>query len=199
MLLINQIFLNTFFRKHRKNGSETINEKYLTFLVVTSIVITVSNLLQQEIKQTKPFEGLAEGTFLNLQRTTDFLLRRLCDILKPYEITPPQYNVLRILRGAGEAGLINREIGERMLTFVPDVTRMLDRMEARNLICRERGVADRRLVTAYITVEGLQLLSNLDEVLHKFHENLFAVCNENELNKLIEMLEKLRCNVIEND
>ncbi len=170
----------------------------MTIFVITSIVITVSNLLQQEIKQTKPFEGFGEEAFLNLQRTTDFLLRKLCDILKPFEITPPQYNVLRILRGAGETGLINREIGERMLTFVPDVTRMLDRMEARKLICRERGVTDRRLVTAYITAEGLQLLANLDEVLHNFHENSFAVCSENELSKLIEMLEKLRCKVIEN-
>lgn len=168
-------------------------------LVATSIVITVANLLRQEIKQTKPFDSLADEAFLNLQRTSDFLTRKVAEALKPFGITPPQYNVLRILRGAGEQGLINREIGERMLTFVPDVTRMLDRLEARNLICRERGIADRRLVTACITAEGLELLSNLDEVFHDFHKHLLGGCSENELSDLIDMLEKLRCEMVEAD
>ena len=157
----------------------------------------MADLLRQEIKQTKPFDSVASEAFLNLQRTSDFLTRKLTDTLKPFEITPPQYNVLRILRGAGKTGLINREIGERMLTFVPDVTRMLDRLETRDLICRERGIEDRRLVTACITKEGLDLLSNLDEVLQDFHKNLLGGCNENELAELVDMLEKLRCGVIE--
>ena len=72
-------------------------------------------------------------------------MRKVADALKPLNITPPQYTVLRILRGAGERGLINRETGESMLTFVTDVTRMLDRLEARKLICRERGIEDTRL------------------------------------------------------
>lgn len=157
----------------------------------------MADLLRQEIKQTKPFDSLASEAFLNLQRTSDFLTRKLTDTLKPFGVTPPQYNVLRILRGAGENGLINREIGERMLTFVPDVTRMLDRLEKQNLICRERGIEDRRLVTACITEEGLSLLSNLDEVLQDFHKNLLGGCNKKELAELIKMLEKLRCGVIE--
>lgn len=169
----------------------------LTMLVITSIVVTMADLLRQEIKQTKPFESVASEAFLNLQRTSDFLTRKLTDTLKPFEITPTQYNVLRILRGAGENGLINREIGERMLTFVPDVTRMLDRLETRSFVCRERGIKDRRLVTACITPEGLDLLSNLDEILQDFHKNLLGGCNEGELGDLIEMLEKLRCGVIE--
>ncbi|MCB1023784.1 MAG: MarR family transcriptional regulator, partial [Acidobacteria bacterium] len=74
------------------------------------------NTLQTEIKQAKTFESLEHEAFLNLQRTTDFLMRKVTEALRPYCITPPQYNVLRILRGAGESGLINREIGERMLT-----------------------------------------------------------------------------------
>lgn len=159
----------------------------------------MANLLRQEIKQAKPFDSLADEAFLNLQRTTDFLMRKVVDALKPFGITPPQYNVLRILRGAGAQGLINREIGERMLTFVPDVTRMLDRLEARNLICRERGIADRRLVTACITAEGLKLLANLDEIFHDFHNRLLGGCNEKELKSLIKMLEKLRRELIEAD
>lgn len=150
------------------------------------------DLLRQEIKQTKPFESVADEAFLNLQRTADFLTRRVADALKPYGITPPQYNVLRILRGAGEEGLINRETGERMLTFVPDVTRMLDRLEARGLVCRERGVQDRRLVKAFITAAGLALLTQLDEVLQDFHQQLLACCSEAELCQLIGTLERLR-------
>ena len=169
----------------------------MTIVVITGIVITMAGLLQQEIKQTKPFDSLASEAFLNLQRTTDFLIRKLTETLKPFEITPTQYNVLRILRGAESEGLINREIGERMLTFVPDVTRMLDRLETRNLVCRERGIEDRRLVTVCITSEGLNLLSNLDEILRDFDKNLLGGCNEEELGNLIEMLEKLRCGVIE--
>ena len=161
-------------------------------LVITVIVITMSDLLRQEIKQTKPFNSLADEAFLNLQRTADFLMRKVNDALKPFDITSPQFNVLRILRGAGEHGLINREIGERMLTFVPDVTRMLDRLEARKLICRERGTEDRRLVTVCITPEGLELLKKLDGIFKNFHKQLLSGCSEKELSELIEMLEKLR-------
>ncbi len=156
-------------------------------------------LLQREIKQSKPFNSLADEAFLNLQKTSDHLVRKVAEALKPFGITPPQYNVLRILRGAGNEGHINREIGERMLTFVPDVTRMLDRLEARNLICRERGIEDRRLVRAFITSDGLELLSKLDKVFKDFHRHLLAGCSEKELADLIGMLERLRCGVIESD
>lgn len=156
----------------------------------------MGGLLQQEIRQTKPFISLADEAFLNLQRTSDFLVRKVAEALKPFGITPPQYNVLRILRGAGEQGLITREIGERMLTFVPDATRMLDRLEARNFVCRERGIEDRRLVTACITSDGLELLAKLDKVFKDFHKKLLGGCSEKELADLIGMLEKLRCGAL---
>lgn len=150
------------------------------------------NKLQVEIKQSKKFESLEHEAFLNLQRTTDFLMRKVTEALKPFGITPPQYNVLRILRGAGDCGLINREIGERVLTYVPDVTRMLDRLEKRELICRERGVEDRRLVTACITNNGLKLLSDLDQVFKDLNKDLLGVCNRKTLVELIKTLEQLR-------
>lgn len=157
----------------------------------------MTDLLRQEIKQVKPFNTLAHEAFLNLQRTADFLMRQVTDALKPFNITSPQFNVLRILRGAGEQGLINREIGERMLTFVPDVTRMLDRLEARKLISRERGIEDRRLVTACITSEGLELLKKLDGIFENFHQQLLSGCSDKELGELIERLEKLRRGAME--
>lgn len=152
----------------------------------------MTDLLRQEIKQTKPFESAAHEAFLNIQRTSDHLTRRLVEMMKPYSITPAQYNVLRILRGAGEKGLINKEIGERMLTFVPDVTRMLDRLESRGFVCRERGAEDRRLVTAFVTDAGKALLSELDEDLRSFHQQLFVECGDSEIEQLINILEKLR-------
>ena len=169
----------------------------MTLLVITTIVKTMADLLRQEIKQVKPFDSLADEAFLNIQRTSDHLTRKVSDELKPFGITPPQYNVLRILRGAGKGGLITREIGERMITFVPDVTRMLDRLEARGYLSRERGVEDRRLVTACISDEGLKLLTSIAKIFSGFNKKLLGGCNEEELSILIEMLEKLRCGMIE--
>src|SRR4029079_5455628 len=95
--------------------------------------------LQKEIQQTRPFGSLEEEAFLGLQRTADALARRAYDVLKPSGLSATQYNVLRILRGAGEAGLACGEIGERMITRDPDITRLLDRLEARHLIARARS------------------------------------------------------------
>lgn len=140
---------------------------------------------------------MAEEAFINLQKTADYLIGKFAESLKPYEITPTQFNVLRILRNAGEEGLINREIGERMLNFVPDVTRMLDRLEAKNLVYRERGISDRRSVTACITPEGLNLLTKLDQVFQQFQRDFLGSCSVLQLQNLIETLETLRCVMIE--
>ena len=95
--------------------------------------------LQKEIRQTKPFASLEEEIFLNLQRTAEVLMRRLTEELKPSDLTPTQYNVLRILRGAEPDGLPCREISARMVTHDPDVTRLLDRLEKRGLVGCSRG------------------------------------------------------------
>ena len=102
--------------------------------------------LKEEIKQTKPFSSDAEEVFLNLQRTSAVLGREFETLLKPLGLTSTQYNVLRILRGAGSGGLLCRQIGERMITQDPDITRLLDRMEKRGLITRSRDSRDRRAI-----------------------------------------------------
>ena len=94
--------------------------------------------LQDEIRQRKPFDSLEEEAVLNVLRTADVLLQRLTTVLKPFKLSHSQYNVLRILRGAGPEGLACREIGERMITRDPDITRLLDRLEARGLLTRTR-------------------------------------------------------------
>lgn len=119
--------------------------------------------LREEIKQTKPFANKEEEVYLNLQRTAEALRWAVVETLKPYELTPVQYNVLRILRGAGTEGVMCSEISERLVTKDSDITRLLDRLVARSLVSRERAEKDRRAVFARITSEGLNLLSELDE------------------------------------
>jgi DNA-binding MarR family transcriptional regulator len=108
----------------------------------------MSGRLRDEIKQTKPFPSLETEVFLNLARTADQTMRTIAEALKPAELSPTQYNVLRILQGAGKNGLACSEIGERLVTRDPDITRLLDRIEQRELVQRERSSSDRRVVLA---------------------------------------------------
>src|SRR3970040_1643505 len=112
--------------------------------------------LQAEIKQKKPFRTLEQEAFLNLLRTTDALLRGQARVLKSVGLSHPQYNVLRILRGAGPHGLACREVCERLITRDPDVTRLLDRLEARGLIPPARNRKGLRGGMVWITGRGLR-------------------------------------------
>src|SRR4030095_13474299 len=105
----------------------------------------------EELHQTKPFLYVEEEAFLNVQRTADVLMQQLVSVLKSYGLSPTQYNVLRILRGAGAAGMTCKDVGSRMITPDPDITRLLDRLERRNLLTRNRAREDRRFVTIQIT------------------------------------------------
>ena len=114
--------------------------------------------LQAEIKQTKPFPNRSSEALLSVLRTAAVLEHHLNEALRPCGITALQYNVLRILRGAGPDGWCGREISERLVSKVPDVSRLLDRMESMQLLRRERDATDRRHVTARITPKGLRVL-----------------------------------------
>lgn len=115
--------------------------------------------LREEIKQSRPFAGAEEEVFLEIQRTADASLRWVAEALKPHGLSPTQYNVLRILRGAGSAGLASGEIANRLVTRDPDCTRLLDRLERRGLVSRARDRGDRRIVTVRITSAGLRLVA----------------------------------------
>ena len=148
--------------------------------------------LRDEIKQTKPFAGPEEEAFLNLQRTAEYLRTKSAEWLKPWDLSLTQYNALRILRGAGRAGLACSEIGARMVTQDSDITRLLDRLEKRKLITRARGTRDRRVVTTKITPEGLRLLTSLDKPLAELHRSLFKHMPRQNLRKLSSLLEEVR-------
>ena len=117
----------------------------------------MNSRLQREIRQERPFAGVEEEAFLNLQRTAAVLMQAFGAELKPLGVTPTQYNALRILRGAQPDGLPCKEVGSRLVTPVPDVTRLLDRLESRSLISRGRAVSDRRVVEVRIAQAGLDL------------------------------------------
>ena len=151
----------------------------------------MSRPLREQIQQRRPFASPSEETFLNLQRTANLLQQGLTHLLKKRAggMTPSQYNVLRILRGAQPEALTCGEIGERLLTPGPDVTRLLDRLEKRGLVARGRSDGDRRVVRSQITDDGLQVLSELDQpTLDWLEEHLGHLSDEQhgDLSRLLE-------------
>lgn len=147
--------------------------------------------LQAEIQQRRPME-LREEALLNVLRTADALQHRTAEVLKPFGLTVAQYNVLRILRGAGKEGRTCREISERMLTHDPDVTRMLDRLESRRLVRRRRDSGDRRIVRSRITPDGQELLEQADPVIRSLHGQLTTGIDRTSLRTLVTTLEAMR-------
>jgi DNA-binding MarR family transcriptional regulator len=148
--------------------------------------------LQQEIKQNKPFRSTAQEASLGLLRTVDVLRRRMAALIEPHGITGQQYNVLRILRGAGSEGLPTLEIAERMIEQAPGITRLLDRLETKGLVHRERCPEDRRQVTCRITSTGLTLLGRLDQVVNEADESVMGGLNVSEQKQLIRLLDRIR-------
>ena len=147
--------------------------------------------LQAEIKQNKPFASLEHEAMLGLLRTAALVDHATDEALRPFGLTGTQFNVLRILRGAGEAGLCGREIGERMITRVPDVPRLLERLEKAGFISRERDPSDRRHVTARITKQGIDLLEATSSLSTPI-EQRFKQLSEDQLRTLIDALDSVR-------
>lgn len=148
--------------------------------------------LRNEIKQKRPFSP-QEEVVLGLLRTADQLALSMTEVLKEAELSFSQYNVLRILRGAEEAaGLSCGEITERMVRRDPDLTRLLDRLEARGLVERARSESDRRVVLARITREGSKLLDALDAPVRTTVKRALAHMPEERLSLLGELLDEAR-------
>ena len=145
-----------------------------------------------ELRQTRPFAIPEEELYLSLIRTADILGRGCHALLKDAGLSPPQYNVLRILRGAGEPGLPCGEIAARMVTRDPDVTRLLDRLEQRGLITRGRGTEDRRVVSACITAAALDVLDGIDPHMHALHKRQLGVLSAEEQATLLTQLMQVR-------
>jgi DNA-binding MarR family transcriptional regulator len=148
--------------------------------------------LREELQQARPFESPAHEAILALNRTTDLLRQKIAGVVEPHGISPQQYNVLRILRGAGKAGMPTLDIADRMVEKAPGITRLLDRLESKHLVRRRRCRKDRRQVLCWITEAGLKLLAELDTPVAEMGPHLLRPLNGSEIGALIEMLNRIR-------
>jgi DNA-binding MarR family transcriptional regulator len=142
-------------------------------------------------RPSKTSTSLEAHAFVSLQKAADSLAQQVEQLLKANDLTAAQYNTLRILRGAEPEGLACSSIADRMISHDPDMTRLLDRMEKRTLITRERQKHDRRVVKARITTQGLELLKILDQPVHELHKHQFRHVPSARLKLLIELLDQV--------
>ena len=152
----------------------------------------MSHELREEIRQKHPFQSLEQEAHLNIVRSAAVLSAGFEDMLAPSGITGTQYNVLRILRGAEPEGLCRNDVRDRMITRMPDMTRLLDRMEKAGFVQRTRDEQDRRQVTTRITGKGLSLLEQLEAKVAGEHKRRLGHMSETELKQLIALLSKAR-------
>jgi DNA-binding MarR family transcriptional regulator len=152
----------------------------------------MASKLQEEIKQGKPFSDVRQETWLNLQRTSAQLTHHFEHRLRPYGLSPTQYNVLRILRGAGDSGLCQNEIGSRLVAQVPDVPRILARMEKAGWVRRVRGDEDRRMMLVSLTQAGATLVNSMDGAVNDMMAGVFGTMAEADLERLNDLLVQAR-------
>jgi DNA-binding MarR family transcriptional regulator len=160
--------------------------------VITPDIPRMPTPLQIELKQKRPFSSHEEEALLSIMRTAAQFAHLSAEFLKEFDITPTQYNVLRILRGALPGGLCRNEIRDRLVAEVPDVTRLLDRMEESGLIARKRDSEDRRVVNTMITASGLRLLTRMDGPVTKLHKELLGHLGRRKLTALSALLAEAR-------
>ncbi len=153
---------------------------------------TKKSSLAVTLKQNRPFVSLQQEAFLSILRTASELSHAADKFLREFDITQQQYNVLRILRGAGEKGLCRNEISARMVSAAPDMSRLLDRMEQCGWITRERAEEDRRQVSTFITDTGQKLLKIIEAPLHKQVHGLFEGVESADLKILVDVLAQIR-------
>jgi DNA-binding MarR family transcriptional regulator len=140
----------------------------------------------------RPRRSPAHEAGLGLLRTADLLRRQLAAVVEPHGITLQQFNVLRILRGAGESGLPTLEVAGRMIEQTPGVTRLLDRMEAKGLVRRQRCPKDRRQHLCWITSDGLRLLDRLDDAFSRAHDTALRGLEAKQRPAFVRQLEAIR-------
>lgn len=151
-----------------------------------------TSALQREIGQTRPFGSRAQEATIAILRTADVVRRRLASAVEPYGVTLQQYNVLRILRGSHPDPLPTLEIGERLIERMPGITRLLDRLEEKGLVRRERCADDRRLVHCWITSEGLSLLVEMDSEVDQADDGAVSALTAEQADVLVGLLERVR-------
>jgi MarR family transcriptional regulator, organic hydroperoxide resistance regulator len=152
----------------------------------------MSSALQRELRQRRPFQSPAHEAVVGLLRTADVVRRHGIAVVEPHGITLQQFNVLRILRGAGDEGLPTLEVGDRMIERTPGVTRLLDRLEAKELVRRQRCQKDRRQHLCWITEKGLEVLAKIDAVAPRANEESLKGLGQKDRLTFIRLLDAIR-------
>jgi DNA-binding MarR family transcriptional regulator len=152
----------------------------------------MTSRLLEEIKQTRPFARASDEALVSIMRTASILEHGSNELLREIGITTTQYNVLRILRGAGTAGLCGKEIAERLVSRVPDVSRLLDRMEETGLLRKKRDAIDRRHVTARLTAKGKRVLDEATPKLAEFGRERVEKLSARTVEGLVDTLATIR-------
>lgn len=156
------------------------------------MVPLMTRTLREELKQSRPFPTLEEEVFLELQRTSQTAMRWVVEALKPAGLTPAQFNVLRILRGARPEALPSGAIAERMVTRDPDLTRLLDRLEASGMVTKARDGRDRRVVNVRITRAGIRAVEAASELVQRRLQEALGPMGRRRLDVLADLLERVR-------
>lgn len=148
--------------------------------------------IARELKQARPFRSAGQEAVVSIARTAALLELMAADALRPHGLTPTQFNVLRILRGAGEEGLPRCEVQERLIFPVADTTRLLDRLEGMGLVARTRNTDDRRVVTSRLTPKGTALVEKASVAIRQFEDEELGKVSEARLRSLISVLDEIR-------
>jgi len=151
-----------------------------------------SSTLRDEIKQTRPFRSTAEEVVVSILRTAAVVQRHLAQVVEAQGITIQQYNVLRILRGAGDAGLPTLAIRDRMVEEAAGITRLLDKLESAGHVVRERSTPDRRQVLCHITPSGVSVIAALDQRMDAANQRSSSMLDDAERHQLVELLGAVR-------
>lgn len=149
----------------------------------------------EDIKQSRPFRSKGHEAYVTLLRTADDAKRFVSQVLEPEGVTLQQYNVLRILRGAGSEGLPTLSVAERMIERTPGVTRLIDRMERKGWVKRQRCTEDRRRVWCKITDQGMELLARLDEPVDAVDDLLSGALDAEELSRFVDAMNRIRAHI----
>jgi DNA-binding MarR family transcriptional regulator len=154
-------------------------------------VVVKESALAREIRQSRPFRSRRHEAALGLLKTADLLRSRASKVIEPFGVTDQQYNVLRILRGAGKDGLPTLEISERMIERAPGITRLIDRLEKKKLVSRRRCATDRRQVFCLLAPAGARLLARMDAPVQRM-DALLGSLGAADLETLIRLLDAIR-------
>jgi DNA-binding MarR family transcriptional regulator len=152
--------------------------------------------LQHELKKKSPFTSLDQEAALSILRTSDRLQLQFARLFREHDLTPAQYNVLRILRGEGKP-LPILEIASRTVAVVPGITGLIDRLERAGFVNRVRCDTDRRVIYVALTDRGTKTLAALDEPLLDLHRHLLGHLSSGELQELVRLLAKVRESLVE--